>query len=149
MDMGNKSKLATWKYDYFQIPFWCGTGRQLMGNSKCPTKDLFFHSVFGKPHKELSACSQPSPALSQRCLRSTCSWLRVTHKPLLQQPLKLASPILKSISALLGIGRSNQPSVPAAPPGRYPNLILKCFTATIFLHKLLTFENRKIPHHRT
>lgn len=94
-----------------------------MSNSKCPTKDLFLHiwKATQSNHAGLPACSQPSPASSQRCLKSICSWLRVTHKPFLWQPLELASPILNSIPALQGVGRSNQPPVAAIPPEGRPN----------------------------
>lgn len=78
------------------LPMW--HWRTTDGQLKMPNQGLVLPQCIWKATQsnraELPACSQPSSALSQRCLKSICSWLRVTHKRFLWQPLELASPIL-------------------------------------------------------
>lgn len=152
MNRGNKSELAIWKCDYFQKPFWHGTGGQLMGSSKCPTKDLLFHSGFGKPHKATMQSCQPGPNPLQPLPKG--AW-RASAAGLGHQTLTVAAP---------GAGQSHpkihsctcrcwqiQPAISASNPSRrMPQFqMLRCFTATIFLYKLLAFGDIKIPLHRT
>lgn len=124
MNMGNKSELAIWKCDYFQIPFRCGAVEKLMSiqnaqprtcsSTMCLESHTKYHAELSQP---VPNPLQPFPKGAWRASAAGLGW----HTNPSVAALGAGQPHPKIHSCTSSAGRSNQPPEPATPPGGHPN----------------------------